>query len=140
MAVTGNLSYYGKRQIIDLIPGGQAYTPPTGIFLQLYQSAIDYSATGGWPGAIGAQFSATNNLENWITGLTASGTGYKVNAVDFVFPTATADWGTAQFFMVKEAAAAAGEPLYWGELATAKVVASGDVIRFPSGSLAIRHT
>lgn len=139
MAATGNMSYYYKRKITELALGGQDYNPVTGTFIQLYQSAVDFTATGGVPGGIGLRYSATNNLETWRTGLTASGTGYTWNTIDLQWPTATADWGTAQYFLVLDAAAN-GNALYWGEMVTAKVVGSGDVFRFPSGQLVFTLT
>lgn len=142
MAVTGNKSNYYKEKVANLALGNQAYTPPTGIFLALFLSAINHSATGGYPGEVtGAgysRFSAANGLGagQWITALTASGTGYKYNAADWTFPTARSLWGTVDYFAVVDAATN-GNILYWGQLATAKVVASGDVFRFPSGALVI---
>ena len=143
MPVTGNMSYYYKRKVSDLAAGGQGYTPPTGLFVGLSLSALDFSATGGWAGEVtGAgylRYSAVNNLVNWVTGLTASGTAYKYNGVDFIFPTALSLWGNVQYGYIVDAATN-GNALYWFELATAKAVASGDVFKFPSGSLAIQHT
>lgn len=145
MAITGTKSYYYQRKIADLALGQQAYTPPTGIFLALLLSAIDFSATGGWPGEVTAlgylRFSAVNGLAagQWTTALTASGSAYKFNAADWNFPTAQGLWGNVQYFQILDAAAA-GNMLYFGELATAKAVASGDVFRFPSGAIMVTET
>lgn len=143
MATTGNMSYYLKRKIQDLVQGGQAYTPPTGIFIALFTAQIDFSATGGWPGEVNAggysRFSAANDLNKWTTALTASGTGYKFNAADFVFPTAQADWGTATHAAILDAATN-GNVLHWFQLSAAKMIGSGDVFRFPSGAIGITLT
>ena len=143
MAVTGNMSYYLKRKVADLALGAQAYTPPTGLFIGLWTAAIDFSASGAQAGEVNGtnytRFSATNNLVNWSTALTASGTAYKFNNVDFVFPTAQGTWGTASHFGIVDAATE-GNMLYWGELVTAKAMGSGDVIRFLSGGIAITLT
>lgn len=143
MAVTGNMSYFLKEKIANQALGAQAYTPPTGLFVGLWLSALDYSASGQTPGEVtGAgysRFSATNDLANWTTALTASGTAYKFNGVDFVFPTAQGLWGPVQYAAILDAPVN-GNILYWAELATAKAVASADVLRFPSGAIAVRHT
>ncbi len=143
MPVTGNMSYYYKRKVADLALGQQSYTPVTGIFVGLWLSALDFSASGAQNGEVtGAgysRFSAVNNLNNWSTALTASGTAYKWNLTDFTFPTALSTWGNVQYFGVVDAATQ-GNMLYWGELNTAKAIVSADVFRFPSGQLVITHT
>lgn len=132
MAATGSKSDAYENIVLNWVLGAQAYTPPTGIFITLHSAVLnDASTTGGTH--VGLTFSAANNLENWTT---AAG-GSKNNAVAFVFPTATADWGTANFFSIRESAAAGGRILYWGELATGKMIGSGDVFQFASGAITI---
>lgn len=132
MAATGSKSDWYENTVLNWALGAQAYTVPTGIFITLHGDTVNDASTTGAT-FVGLTFSATNNLENWTT----AAAGSKNNAVAFVFPTATADWGTAQWFSIRESAAAAGRIIYWGELATAKFIGSGDVFQFASGAITI---
>ena len=132
MAATGSKANWFENVVLDWALGNQAYTVPTGIFIGLFTSALDDTMTTG-AGEIFQRFSAAADLENWTT---AAG-GSKNNAVAFQWPTATADMGTAKYFAIMESGAGAGRGLYWGELATGKIIGSGDVFRFPSGAITI---
>jgi len=132
MAATGSKTDWYENKVLDFALGNQAYTPPTGLFITLFSAELTDASTSG-AGVVGLTFSAANDLNNWTT---AAG-GSKNNAVAFVFPTATANWGTAQWFGIRESAVAAGRILYWGELATAKFIGSGDVFQFASGGITI---
>jgi len=132
MATTGSKADWYENVILDFGLGAQAYTPPTGIFITLYSAELNDASTTG-SAAIGLTFSAANDLNNWTT----AANGSKNNAVAFVFPTATADWGTANYFGIRESAVAAGRILYWGQLVTGKMIGSGDVFQFASGAITI---
>ena len=56
------------------------------------------------------------------------------SAIDF--PTATADWGTITHLAVFDASTG-GNMLAFSAATTSKTVANGDILRIPSGSLAI---
>lgn len=135
MAATGSKSDWFENVVLNWVLGGQSYTVPTGIFITLHSDTLDDTSTTG-AAHIGVTFSATNDLNNWTTATNGS----KNNAVAFIFPTATADWGTAKFFSIRESAVAAGRIIYWGELATAKMIGSGDVFQFPSGAITITES
>ena len=137
MAETGSKVNWYENIVLDFGLGAQAYTPPTGIFIKLCSAGttIDDTITTA-RGVVGLTYSADNDLDNWTT----AAAGSKNNAVDFQFPTATANWGTAQYWTVCESAVAGGRALYWGEMATAKFIGSGDVFRFASGAITITES
>lgn len=132
MATTGSKANWFENVALDLFLGNQAYTVPTGIFIGLFTSALDDTSTTG-EGEIFQRFSAAADLENWTT----ADAGSKNNAVAFEWPTATANMGTAEYFGIMESGAGAGRIMYWGQLATGKIIGSGDVFRFPSGTIAV---
>lgn len=133
---TGSKSHYlANKQVNDGL-AGQSFSPSAVLYLGLWQSALDASASGQTPGELAgggyARVPVTGNTTNWRTGV--SGQAY--NLVDFVFPTATGLQGTGAYGALLDAATN-GNIYYWWPLATAKVIASGDVFRYPSGALEI---
>lgn len=60
----------------------------------------------------------------------------KNNAIDFVFPTATADWGVCTHFALYDVATG-GFPRAWGELTNAQDIVAGITPTFPAGALSI---
>jgi len=110
-----------------------AYTPATTLYVGLFTAAP--SDTGGG------------------TEISTSGTGYARQTATFAvsgtspteanissaidFPTALADWGTVTHLAVFDASTS-GNMLAFSAATTSKTVATGDILRIPSGSLAIR--
>ena len=103
-------------------------TRPTAWYIGLFTSdptdtgAAGTEVTGGSYARTAATFT--------VTGDTASNSG----AVEF--PAATADWGTVSHIGVFTASSG-GTMLVHAVLTTAKVIATGDVFRIPTGDLDI---
>ncbi len=130
--MAGSLSDYAEKKVQDLILGGVAFAAPA-THVALFTVAP--SDTGGGTEVTGgayARVNVTNNLTNWpaATGATAA----KSNGTVVTFATATAAWGTVVAFAIMDATTA-GNMLWWGDLTTSKVIASGDTASFAIGSL-----
>lgn len=110
-----------------------AYTPPTTLYVGLFTAAP--SDTGG-----GTEISTSSTgYARQTATFSVSGTSPTEanisSAIDF--PTATADWGTITHLAVFDASTG-GNMLAYSAATTSKTVANGDILRIPSGSLAIR--
>ena len=110
-----------------------AYTPPTTLYVGLFTAAP--SDTGG-----GTEISTSSTgYARQTATFSVSGTSPTEanisSAIDF--PTATADWGTITHLAVFDASTG-GNMLAFSAATTSKTVANGDILRIPSGSLAIR--
>lgn len=138
---TGSKTNWFANVVVTQACGASAFTPPTGTWIALVSGSatptgsatidgFDDSLTTG-VNEFFSRFATANNGSQW-----SAVNGSAWNIVDFQWPTATANQGTAQGAYLM-ASAAGGNVMYWMPLATAKVIASGDVFRFTSGSLVI---
>lgn len=142
MAITGSMSDFLEKKVLDLVCGAQAYTAPTGLFIGLWLSAIDDTYSGLTPGEVTglhyARFSAVNDLNNWstaVTGTDASGVKYNLNS--FTFPTAGGTWGNISGFAICDAKDS-GNILFWGHLNTPGPCNSGSAFQFAASSIIIK--
>lgn len=126
-------SNYLEDKVNDHVLGGPDFTRPATVYVALFTAAPN-DAGGGTEvtGGSYARKDVTNNDTNWP----ASSSGVKANGTDIVFATPTADWGTVTHFGIFDAVTA-GNLLYWGALASSKVVQSGDPTKFPAGDLTV---
>lgn len=137
---------YLENKIIDWMFRGQAYTPPTIIYVGLF-TATPSDAGGGTEVSGGAYARAglTGSLTNWAgtngaggTGVSSGSSGITSNNVAITFPAPTgANWGVITSFGIFDAADA-GNLLFWGPLTTNKTVNDGDAApSFPAGTLTV---
>ena len=81
------LSDFLEKKLLDHVLRGTVYTPPTGIYLALYTTAIDDA--GG-----GTEVTGGSYVRQLVTFEEATSPGGMCqNVADVVFPTATAAWG-----------------------------------------------
>lgn len=117
-------SDYLEQVILNHFFRGQAYTPPTTIYVSLHSAS---------PGDTGA-----NEI---------SGGGYSRQPVSFAAPsggstsnssqvqwTAGGNWGSITHWALWDAATA-GNMLAWGAFSTARTVSANDVLTIPAGAL-----
>lgn len=123
-----NLSDYYENKIIDHMFRNQAFTPPSTLYLALYTVAP--SDAGG-----GTEVSGGSYARQSFT-LTAASGGASSNSADITFPTATANWGTIVAVGILDASTG-GNLLMWGNLASSKIVNSGDTFKINAGDLDI---
>lgn len=137
--MSGNFTNFLRDELLDEVFGGQAYTPPTSLYIALSTDAPTdddgTNFTGGEP--VGNNYErvvVTNDLTSWE----ASVDGFKQNAIDFEFNEATGTWGTITHFAIFDGARDTDENmLAFGELTIAKEILEGDTATFNAGDLEI---
>jgi hypothetical protein len=75
---------------------------------------------------------AANNLTTWED----AASGQKTNAIDIVFPQATADWGLVRGFAVHKHATNV-DVLYWGAVVPPRTIVDGNIPKFEAGDLLV---
>lgn len=124
-------SYYLANGLLDLVFGGQTFTPATNIYFSLHTAS---------PSITGANEIAGTNysrplLANNATNFPAAAAGAKSNDAVVNFPTpGAADWGTATHFGMYDAVSG-GNFLAGGALSVSRAIGSGDTLSFPVGAV-----
>jgi hypothetical protein len=130
-------SDYLENKVLDHTLRVAAYTQPAGLFIGLFNNTSTATAANLEAGIITDETST-------------SGTGYQRKAVTFsaaangsattsavvTFDAATASWGTLTHIAILDAQTG-GNVLYWGELATAKTIATSDIFQINAGNLTV---
>lgn len=122
---------YLEDELVDHITGKGSYTMPT---IYIFVSTADPTDDGSGvaePAGSGYARVATEAAD-WD----ASSGGSASNAVAITFPKATGAWGELTHFGAYDAATD-GNMLWYGELTTPKTISSGEIARFPIGSLTV---
>lgn len=120
------LSDYYENKVIDHMLRGQAFTPPSTIYVGLFTTAP--TDAGG-----GTEVSGNGYARQTIT-LTAASGGSTSNASDITFPQATGNWGTIVAAGLFDASTG-GNLLAWNNLATSVTINTGDVLKIYAGNL-----
>lgn len=142
------ISNYLENKIIDWLMRGQAYTPPTTLYVALYASSGAPSDSGGGTEVTGggyARVAITSSLTAWAGtqaagSLTASSgtSGTTSNNNPISFPAPTGDWGVIGYIGILDASSA-GNLLWWGALSQVKTVNNGDAApSFAAAALAVQ--
>jgi hypothetical protein len=134
---------YLENKIIDWLLRGQAFTPPSTVYVGLFTTAPT-DAGGGVEvsGGSYARVAVACTLANWAgtqgAGSTTASTGSSgttSNNVAITFPAPTANWGTVTAFGLFDAATG-GNLLIYGNLTTPKTINNGDAApSFAPGAL-----
>jgi len=120
-------SNYLANEILDDVFSGNAYSVPSTFYLALYTATPN--AGGG-----GTELSGDGYARQTVAFTTTAQTSSNTAAVEY--PTATASWGTITSVGVFDALTS-GNLLAFGNLTASKTIASGDVLRIPTGDLDI---
>ena len=120
-------SNYLANEILDDVFSGNAYSVPSTFYLALYTATPN--AGGG-----GTELSGNGYARQTVAFTTTAQTSSNTAAVEY--PTATASWGTITSVGVFDALTS-GNLLAFGNLTASKTIASGDVLRIPTGDLDI---
>lgn len=115
-----------ENELLDHVLRNSAYTPPATVYAGLYTAAP--TDAGG-----GTEVSGNAYARTAITFAVASG-GATSNSADVTFPTPSGSWGTVTHFGVFDASSG-GNLLYWGALSASQAIASGNIVKFPSGDI-----
>ena len=120
-------SNYLANEILDDVFSGNAYSVPSTFYLALYTATPN--AGGG-----GTELSGNGYARQTVAFTTTAQTSSNTAAVEY--PTTTASWGTITSVGVFDALTS-GNLLAFGNLTASKTIASGDVLRIPTGDLDI---
>ena len=124
----GSFSDYFENKIIDHMLRNQSFTPPSTLYVALYNVAP--TDAGG-----GTEVSGGSYARQAVTFSAASG-GATSNSADITFPQATADWGTIVAVGILDASTG-GNLLAWGALTANKTVNNGDQFKITAGNLTL---
>lgn len=143
MTAYGSKSDYLEAKLLDFYLGCVPFTPPATIWIAASTALYDDAATGSACNEVSStstgylRLELTNDLTTW-TGASGSAPTATANAIDFIFATATGDWGLVKSLYVIDASAA-GNVLTGGNLASAVPVNSGGVLHVPAGNWSIEE-
>ena len=128
-------SNYLEDQITNWI-AGTSMTAPTATFVQLYNGNPTDTGLGGTPIVIAtaARTSIASGAGSWTRG--TGGNGTITNASAFTITTSATATASATHVTVWDASAS-GNLLFFGQLTTAKTVASGDEVKFNIAGLTL---
>ena len=128
-------SNYLEDQITNWI-AGTSMTAPTATFVQLYNGDPTDTGLGGTPIVIAtaARTSIASGAGSWTRG--TGGNGTITNASAFTITTSATATASATHVAVFDASAS-GNLLFFGQLTTAKTVASGDEVKFNVSALTL---
>lgn len=119
---------YLEHAVLDHVFGGSAYAQPT-IWVGLWTVAPTDTSTAGE--STGTGYTRIRST-TWV----AASSGQTANSTAIPFPTATASWGTIEYFALCTSSAA-GEVLAYSSLTTSKTIALGDSVTFSTGAIVI---
>jgi hypothetical protein len=131
-----------ERMLIDFIFRDFSMVKPSTLAIALSSGIPSDASTAAdmWElGNVGsyARQSLNASSTNWSRDSTFSGTTYNNSAI--AFPTATADWGWVSGVMICNSATyGGGSGFFWGSLATAKRIESGDSLTIPISGISVR--
>lgn len=122
------MSDYLENKVLDHILGTTSYTMPSAVYVGLSTGSFADDNSGTELSGSGyARVAATFN---------AAASGATDNASAVQFSAATGSWGTVSHFGIFDASTA-GNLLIHGAFTTAKVIASGDILKIDAGDLDI---
>jgi hypothetical protein len=133
----GSASLYLENKLLDFLLGGGSYTPPSTVYVGLWNQALSDPSSGASPGEVSAaeyaRVAVPNNATNWP----ASSSGTKANALAVVFPTAASEWGTVTTVAILDAATS-GHVLFYATPAPVVSVSKYDTLIFKPGEISLR--
>jgi len=125
-------SNYLEDQITGWIAGTSFAAAPTATFVQLYNGDPLDTGLGGT--ALYSRITVASGTGSWTRG--TSGNGTITNASAFTITSSATATASATHVAVFDASAS-GNLLFFGQLTTAKTVASGDEVKFNASALTL---
>jgi hypothetical protein len=133
---------YLENKLVDFLMRGQAFTPPTSVYVALFTVAP--TDAGGGTEVSGGSYARVQvpcSITDWCgtqaAGSTtaSSGTSGTIsNNNVLTFPTPSANWGTVVSVALFDAASG-GNMLIQGALQASQVVNTGNTVSFAAGTL-----
>ncbi len=139
------LTDYTENKLIDFLLRGQAFTPPTNVYLALFTVAP--TDAGGGTEVTGGSYARVTipcTSTDWCgtqgaatTGASTGTSGTISNNNTLTFPTPTANWGTVVGAALMDASSG-GNMLIYGPLAANQVVNTGNTVSFAPAALSFQ--
>ncbi len=123
-----------EDEVLEHVTGKSAYTSPT-VYVGLSSTTPAEDGTNVTEPSTGSYARVTTSAATWNN----AATGSIDTALAVTFAQASADWvaGANLTYLVVYDALTVGNPLFYGVLAVAKPVLSGDTASFPAGDITI---
>lgn len=122
------MSDYLENEILDHILSVGSYTMPVAVYVGL--------STGSFADDNSGTELTGNNYSRVAATFSAAASGTTSNSAAIEFNAATGSWGLVSHFGIFDAASS-GNLLIHGAFTTAKTIASGDILKIPTGDLDI---
>lgn len=122
------MSDYLENEILDHILSVGSYTMPSAVYVGL--------STGSFNDDNSGTELTGNNYSRVAATFSAAASGTTSNSAAIEFAAATGSWGSVSHFGVFDAASS-GNLLIHGAFTVAKTIASGDILKIPTGDLDI---
>jgi hypothetical protein len=120
------MSDYLENEILDHILSVGSYTMPTNVYVGL--------STGSFADDNSGTEITGNNYARVVASFGAAASGTASNDAAIEFAAATGSWGSISHFGIFDASSS-GNLLIHGAFTTAKTIASGDILKIPTGDL-----
>jgi len=122
------MSDYLENSFLDHFTGTTSTTAPAAVYLGLSTASMNDDNSG-------TELSGSGYARQAITFASAASASISNNAA-VEFPSATGSWGTVSHWAIYDASTG-GNQLFHGSFATAKAIATGDILKVASGALTI---
>lgn len=122
------MSDYLENEILDHILSVGSYTMPSAVYVGL--------STGSFNDDNSGTELTGNNYSRVAATFSAASSGTTSNSAAIEFAAATGSWGSVSHFGIFDAASS-GNLLIHGAFTVAKTIASGDILKIPTGDLDI---
>lgn len=133
MPATSGKGNYLSKKMIELALGLTSFTPASTLYCGLFTTTVDATGAGTEvSGGSYARVSLANNTTNFPASSLVSTITTLLNGTAINFGTATAGWGTIGWAALFDASSS-GNMYYWGPLAIARTVLTGDGFQIPIG-------
>ena len=121
---------YTDNALIGHLLGSTTYTKPSSLYVALFI---------GDPAGSGTEISTSGSAYARIAATFTIAGGVAINTAAVEWATATSAWGSITWVAIYDAVTG-GNQLVTAQLASAKTIGSGDVLRIPIGQLSVTLT
>jgi len=121
---------YTDNALLGHLLGSTTYTKPSALYVALFI---------GDPASGGTEISTSGSAYARIAATFTVSSGVATNTAAIEWATATSAWGSITWVAIYDAVTG-GNQLVTAQLASAKTIGSGDVLRIPTGQLSVTLT
>jgi hypothetical protein len=121
---------YTDNALLGHLLGSTTYTKPSTLYVALFV---------GDPSSGGTEISTSGSAYSRLTATFTVSSGVATNSAAIEWPAATSAWGSITWVAIYDAVSG-GNQLVTAQLASAKTIGSGDVLRIPTGQLSVTLT